>query len=416
MSTNETFVGELLAVDSGPLELAQSTIDGIGESIAKAMRVEITHEPLTYREDVRESFYRDLLLRDRPGAQKRLDRHAEEMRALTEVREKAARRKFEDGGFESRAEPNRTAGQGGNFAPPAWLNELFATGKHAERVLASLIPARFPLPAGVSSVNVPIIGGGGTLVAPAIDNAAAPTRAITDSAGTSTVATLTGQVDVALQLLEQSPVAASIDWVIFKDMMESYGADLEAQLLAGAGSTFDQLVGILNVTGIVNAVYTGASPTGSAMYPFFGEAVGQLADGRELPPEIWLMRTSRWGWLSTQESTAGLPFSILSPFFMGNDPATPDPIGGLLGWPVFLDESIPATLGAGANQDTIISLRPSDLILFEGDVQTATFLEPLSGNLGARIQMHNRAAALTNRFPSSIATVSGTGMVVQANY
>jgi hypothetical protein len=42
--------------------------------------------------------------------------------------------------------------------------------------------------------------------------------------------------------------------------------------------------------------------------------------------------------------------------------------------------------------------------------------EPLSGSLGARIQMHTRVAAITNRYPSSIGTVTGTGLAVQSGW
>ena len=152
------------------------------------------------------------------------------------------------------------------------------------------------------------------------------------------------------------------------------------------------------------------------MYPYFGQAIAQVGNNRLLPPECWLMRSSRWGWVTTQESTAGLPFGLPSPFFMGNDDETPDPVSGLLGFPVFLDESIPATLGAGSNQDIILCMRPTDLILLEGDVKTAVYTEVLSGSLGARMQLHQSVAAITNRYTAGISVITGTGMVTQSGF
>jgi hypothetical protein len=55
-------------------------------------------------------------------------------------------------------------------------------------------------------------------------------------------------------------------------------------------------------------------------------------------------------------------------------------------------------------------------MLFEGQPVTNVYREPLSGNLGARIQMHKRVAAITNRYSSGIATVGGSGFTVQEGY
>ena len=108
----------------------------------RSPRVEITHEPLTYRRDARASYFRDFIFKDTvPGAAQRLERHASEMDVLRKTREKAQAARFAEGGFETRIEPNRTEGYGGYFSPPAWLNDLFATGKHSPRVLSDLIRA-----------------------------------------------------------------------------------------------------------------------------------------------------------------------------------------------------------------------------------------------------------------------------------
>jgi hypothetical protein len=374
----------------------------------------VRSEPLTYHRHAQDrSYFRDLVLsRHDRRAEDRLRRHAEEMRVIREERNRRAMRGLREGEFEYRVEPNRTDGYGGYFSPPLWMNEFFATAKRPGRVLAGLMP-KFDLPDGVGSINLPILTTG-TLTAPAQDPAAIVSQEFQDAAGTSNVATLTGQADVALQSLEQSPAGASLDWALLKDMAEDYDRDLETQVLIGSGAGNSQLLGVVNVAGRNAITYTSGLPTASAMWPYFGQAAAQIGDNRDLPPECFLMRTARWAWLGSSEDSQNRPLGLSSPFFIGNDDSTPDPAGGLISWPAFLSDAIPATLGAGGNQDEILCLRPTDLILLEGQPQTAIMREPLSGNLGVRIQLHTRVAALTARYPSGISVISGTGLVVQA--
>lgn len=375
-------------------------------------RVEVRSEPLIYRQGAPFSYFKDLMVPDTRGGAERLQRHAQEMDTINKARDFAARQRLDDG-FEYRVEPNTTPGTGGYFTPPAWLNSLFATAKRPKRVLADLIEATFLLPSGVSSINLPVLTTG-TAVAPQIPNSAVEDQDFADAAGSSIVQIFAGTSDAALQLLEQSPAGAHLDWAIFQDLTESYDAQVETALVYGLGAASQQLLGVVNVPGINKVVYTDAAPTGAAMYPSFGKAFAQIGDGRDLPPEVWLARSARWAWFMTQESTAGLPFGVLSPFFMGNTDETPDPIGAIVGLPIFLDGVISATLGTGANQDQAIALRPTDLILLEGIPKTAVMLEPGSGNLGVRLQLHNSVAFISNRYPSGIATVGGTGFVVQS--
>ena len=304
---------------------------------------------------------------------------------------------------------------------------FFVFGAHASiwgTTSATIRQRAVPLPlqGRVSSVNLPIIQTGGVQT-PTADNAAVPDQDVADQAGTSSVATFEGQVDVALQLLEQSPPGAHLDWAIFMDLSEAYDAQLETNLISGIDGTSNQLLGVTQVSGVNTVTYTDGTPKGSAMWPFFGQGAAQIGNQRQKPPECWLMRTARWFWLQSQEDTATLPFGIFSPFFLGNDDDTPDPIGGLQGLPVFLDDAIasnltgnPGSFGTGGTQDAVICLRPSDLILLEGDAQTMVAREPLSGSLGARIQMHGRAAAITGRRPAGITVLGGTGFAVQTGY
>lgn len=380
--------------------------------------VRVRSEPLTYHRQGRDSYYRDFILTglgrhsQAPGAEDRLRRHGMEMDVLAKERNEQAWRSFRSGAFEYRVEPNTTQGQGGYFDPPAWLNELFATARRPGRVLSGLAP-HFPLPGGVQSINLPLLSTG-TQVTNSQEISAVPDQDITDALGSSDVVTFSGDADVALQLLEQSPQGAHLDWALFTDMAESYDYSLETQLLYGLGTFAQQLPGVVP-NASVSVAYNDSSPTGAEMWTALAQAGAQLGDSRDLPLEIWLMRTARWFWIQGSESTNGYPFGI-SPMFLGaGDDSTPYPIGGIMGAPVFLDDALSPTTGAGGNQDIVVAIRPSDLIVFEGTPRTSVMLDPLSGGLGVRIQMHNYAAAIT-RYTSGIAVVAGTGFVVQSGY
>ena len=220
----------------------------------------VRSEPLTYERHGQHSYFADLIGSNQSAvARERLQRHAQEMEVISEERNQRAWRDIRTGGFEYRVEPNRTDGYGGYFTIPLWMNELFATAVRPGRVLAGLIP-HFDLPQGCSSINLPIIGTG-TRTQHVNDTMGVPDVDITDTAGSSTVVTIAGQADVALQMLEQSPAGAMIDFVLLKDLLEDYDRDLEAQLLMGGGSALNELLGVVNADTVIT--YTDGSAHGS---------------------------------------------------------------------------------------------------------------------------------------------------------
>jgi hypothetical protein len=396
----------------------------VASQMRKLSRAE-TGSDLVYTPNGPHSYYRDFILaeRGRPpaGAGERLTRHREQTEAMRAAWEARAWERLTASGMEYRVTPDRTDGFGGYFAPPLWLNQLFATANRPGRVLAGLMP-RFPLPPGVSSINVPVIGTG-TGAEPQVDDTAVLDQDFTDSAASSNVAALSGQADVALQLLEQSPAGAHLDWAIFMDLSEAYDYSLEQQLVTGVDGGTTQLLGVTNVSSIISVAYTDSSPTGSEMWTPLSKVPAQIGDARLRPPECWLMRTARWAWMQGSEDTGMRPFGLSTRFFIGNDDDTPDPVSGMMGWPVFLNDAIPATFGGSSGltvgagtQDIILCLRPRDLILLEGQPQTMVAREPLSGSMGVRLQMHCNAAAITGRRPAGIGVLQGTGMTVQSGY
>ena len=117
------------------------------------------------------------------------------------------------------------------------------------------------------------------------------------------------------------------------------------------------------------------------------------------------MTTSRGAWVTSAE--------INFPLALSNQ--TESGAFDLLAYRVHQDDAIPTNLGAGGNQDLIVACRPSDWLLLESERRTSVFTENLSGTLSARIQLRRYVAALL-RQPTSVAYLTGTGMIVQANF
>lgn len=414
-------------------------LEGLGRQVEIARagsRIQVLQEPLTYEArlvrdtsgprgfraiSTRENhcYIRDFVLAQTKGEQNALDRltrHSREMKVLAESRERIFHLDV-NVDFEARA-VNWTNGSGGYFAPPLWIVERFAVQPTPERVLSRLAP-QFELPEGAQSVSIPAFTLGPEMGATQL-GAAPPGGASVDFAISSAVTTIAGNYDVPMQMLEQSPQGAHLDWVVFTAMEARYGYKLELQLLTGTGSTTpqgsgnNQLLGILNNTAIPtgnNIVYTDATPTGSKFIQVQStqtgggtapQAIAAIGNRREIPPEFWMMTTSRAAWITSAE--VALPLALSNQTGPGHF--------DLLAYPVRQNDAIPTNLGVGANQDTVILCRPSDWLILESESRTSVMTDTLSGTLQARLQMRRYVAALL-REPTSVAYTSGTGMVVQ---
>ena len=365
------------------------------------------------------SYVKDLVLAHKRGdqrAEQRIERHAQEMRALVQGREALLAPGV---AYEQRA-PNWSAGTGGYSAPPLWIIDQFAIVPTPERVLSALAP-NFDLPVGYQSVNLPRWTAGADMAEQQL-NAASPSTDLADSIVSSAVATIAGTEDVPLQMLEQSPVGAHLDWAVFSNMEARYGYRLEQQLITGTGPAGeatrtgnDQLLGILNNTSIPSActvTYTDASPTVAKMLQTSGQGgplpqvVAAIGNNRKIHPEIWMMTTSRAAWINSGE-VAVFPLAI-------NDQTGAGEFD-LLAYPVKTNDVIPTNLGAGANQDVIIACRPADWLILESERHVQIMPDVLSGTLEVRLQMRRYVAALL-RQPTSVGYIQGTGTVVATNF
>jgi HK97 family phage major capsid protein len=391
-------VANLAELDNRVREL--ETNDRRGPSdVPHVPQVRVGHEPGIYRPDSTHSYFQDILRRQLHGdggAADRLARH----RVEVETRDIA-----------------RVDGAGGEFVPPIWLVDQYAEFARATRVTTSLF-SQFPLPGGTDSINIPKITTGPQAAAQTADNAAVQNTDAVTATVTAPVRTIAGQQNVAIQLLDQSPIA--FDQVIFRELIADYNRVLEAQVLTGTGAS-GQLQGIIGLSGTSAITYTDASPTVPELYAPLTQGVAAVMANRLLPPEAIVINGRRWAWIAGALDSNNRPFLVPD----DNDGqntlgkiggySTGGPVGQIAAMPVYASMAMPVNLGAGTNEDRVIVGRYSDSYFYESTMRTRVLPDILSSNLTVRLQVYNYVA-LAHRFPASYAIVSGTGLAFPAGY
>lgn len=445
-TTERTQVEERLRVAREQDARRQAEADARGRVGADGRApVQVLSEPRVY-EDTRHSYFLDMV-RDALGrgdgdggvtsARERLARHGQELAVDLPAREarrdEAAERQADglvgrrhgvsrrarENMFEKRVNPNRTDGQGGFFVPPLWLVDEYVDLPRFGRTTANLCRT-MDLPSGTDSINLPKVATGTTTAIQTADAGAVSSTDLTDTSVSAPVRTIAGQQDIALQLLDQSPI--SFDEVVFADLIADYNAQLDTQVVNGSGAS-GQLAGILGVAGINAITYTDATPTLPELWVPLLQSASQVAKGRKVAPATGVVMTpSMWYWALSQLDTTGRPLIVPNTSAMNNMGD-----GGLLesdgpagmftyGLPSFLDGNIPSNLGGGTNETRIITARWQDLFLWEGAMRTRVLQEVLSGTLQVRLQVYNYCAFMGNRRPTSISVISGTGVIPTAGF
>jgi HK97 family phage major capsid protein len=375
-------------------------------------RARVISEPTVYGRAAGNSYYLDLVrmqVNGDSGARTRLERHAKELDVDIPARRKAG--KSTD--FEKRVNPNRTDGQGGFYVPPLWLIDENIPFLRAGRTAADLC-TKMDLPGGTDSINLPKLLTG-TSTATQTDGGAVSSTDLTDTSVTAPVRTIAGQQDIAMQLLDQSPIA--FDEIVTKDLMGDYNRTLDTQILIGSGAG-NQLKGLVNAS--PNAItYTDASPTVPELYLPLAQAQSQVARQRFAPPTAWLLHPTRWYWILSALDSQNRPLVLpgaMSPYNpIGEDEKAAEGYAGILaGLPAYIDANIPTTVGG--NQDVIYGSKWDDLYLFEGSARTRVLPEVLSGTLQVRIQLWNYVAFLPDRYAVATSAINGTGLAAPAGF
>jgi HK97 family phage major capsid protein len=353
-----------------------------------------TSESGVYRKGGEHSFFRDQMrislqlpgYRDAGLRMERNDRHSMEERALS-----------------------TTDGAGGDFVPPKWMVDDFIELARAGRVVADQLRGA-DLPPGTDTISLPKLATGTATAEQATQNTAVQNTDATTTSVSAKVATIAGQQVVAQQLLDQSPV--NMDDILLGDLAADYA--IKADVFVINNNATDK-VGLLNVTGRNVIAYTDASPTVGELWSKIADGVQQIHTGRLMPPDKGFMHPRRWAWFTAALDTTGRP--ILGANGPMNSIGTNGPIvsqgyvGNFQGVDWYVDPNVPATLGAGTNEDTIIIVRSTDHIFYEGTPRSEVFRETKADQLSVLLRFFNYAALHASRLPKSISVIGGTGLI-----
>ncbi|MFD5033644.1 phage major capsid protein [Streptomyces sp. NPDC058405] len=360
-------------------------------------RVQVVSEAETYQRGGTDSYFKDLFRAQQRGdvsAMDRLRRNDEQVRD----------------GMQKRA-LTTTDGSAGEFVPPLWMVDEYVALARAGRVVADQI-AHQPLPPGTDTISLPKLASGTATAEQTTQNTGVQNTDATSTSVSASVTTIAGQQVVPQQLLEQSPI--NMDQILLADLAADYAIRLDTFVINNNAANKR---GLLNASGINAITYTDASPSVGEAYSKVGDGIQQIHTGRFLPPDKIFMHPRRWAWYTVSLDTAGRPLVVPSENLPQNVLAAMSGVvsegfvGTLQGLPVYVDPSIPVNLGAGTNEDRIIVVRSSDVILFEGTPKSETFRETKADQLSVLLRFYNYAALHSERYPKSISVISGTGMI-----
>ena len=352
--------------------------------------VEVTREESTYRPDTAASFFRDMVFAPKGdrSAMDRLERHRQETLSV-----------------EKRDVTTADPGAAG-VIPPIYLASALAELPRPGRPFANILPT-LPLPDAGMTISIPKVQSGVTVAAQASENGAVSETDIDTQTVSVPVRTIAGLNDVSQQSLERS--FPGLDTIIFNDLRRAYDAQLDTQLLAGAGTSGTHL-GIRAVSSINTVTYTDGDPTTAETIPKIYDAIQKIASNRYTRASHIVMHPRRAAWLASGLSSV-FPIFQQGGFNRGVGSQDMGAVMSIAGLPVVEDANIATNYGAGTNQDEIYVLSVADLYLMEGALRADVFPDVGSANLTVRLRLFAYSAFASARYPQSITSISGTGLI-----
>lgn len=413
MDEMRTLGAEIVGLDER-IEEIRAEVERSGQinaSLSRIRRAEgtiskVREQAIYQKGDHRRSYMQDMIkvalnVDDTGECRDRLLRHAQDVQTLPEYME------FRD--------LSRVDGSGGYAVPPAWLMNQYIELARPGRAFANLVQ-RQPLPGGTDSINIPKILTGTTVSMQASDNqdltAAGADTDLTDTFINAPVRTIAGQQGVAIQLIDQSPIA--FDDVVFRDLVAAHAAATDVQVLDGTGAG-GQVLGV-DHTPLIQTVAV-SSVTIQGVYSAIANAIQLVHTKRFLPPEVIVMHPRRWGWFQSLLDSADRPLFLPAANGLWNaagvleDVASQQVVGQMFGLPVVTDPNISITSGTEyssyGDEDVLYVLRASDLVLWESGIRARVLPETKAANLTVLLQIYNYLAFSAARYPQSVVTVTG---------
>jgi len=393
----DTRITELRDIQLANAEAAtmRAAITPTQDDAEKATEVRVGEEPLTYSETSGRSFFRDLYasqMHHDPSAQQRIARHSAEMDV-----------EYRDSSTASFA----------GLVVPQYLTQLAAELARAGRPFANLCTS-LPLPSDGMTINISRVTTGSTAAVQATENSAVSEQDLDDTLLTVDIRTVAAQQDVSRQALDRG---TGVDAIIMADLSSAIATALDLGCLYGDG-TSGALLGLNNITGKNDVVYTDGSPTVAEFYPKLLDAIQQINSNRFAGPDLIVMHPRRAAWLQAAVADSRplvLPEVNVPQNAMGVGPTSGYGSFGLqvAGIPVVVDANVKTDTGAGSNEDSVFVVRRADMLLFEsaGAPSMVRMDQTLGGQLTVKIVAFQYAAAVFGRYPAAISQVMGTGLV-----
>jgi HK97 family phage major capsid protein len=363
----------------------------------------VTREERTYEDGNGQSFVLDMIrahTRNDQNAWDRLHRHMAEVRV------------------ETRDVSRTDTTSAGEFVPPLWLLDAYAPKARAGIVGAGLV-TNLALPANTDQINIPKVSTG-TLSAfqTGGDNSTIGNRDLVSSTVSAPVQTIGGYVDVAIQLLDQSPLSGGIDRLMFADLQADVNLQLESAVVGNGDGTGGTLQGLYNAAG--NSItWTEATPSGAGGQAAVAKALSQIAKNRYADAEAIIMHASTWYYAASLVDGQNRPLIVPTANgvmngtgVVANAGAAQGLVGTLLGIPVYVSSAIPTV---NTTQLPILVGKFSDSFLFTSALKTSVHNDAKSSALGVRFRAY-QYAALAHRYPASISKITGTGVAAQTGF
>jgi HK97 family phage major capsid protein len=365
--------------------------------------VTVKSEPHTYRnaDDFLADAYKAHFRRgsDLRSVEERLERSQMEARDTMELRS--------------------STGAFGGLVVPQYLTERFAPTLTSGRPFLSQVSQQ-PLPADGMTLNIPRGSTATAIAAQATQGDAVQntTYAVTDL--TVNVQTYAGQNVFSRQAFERG---TGIGDIVIGDLYAQYATKTNVDALQGAG-TLGTHKGIFAVsTGTTALTATSVSYTGTSLstaQSVFSQklikAIGLVNERRFMGADLIVMHPRRWAWLIGGLDTSSRPLvNINGEGFnnvAGGSASGYGVVGSFAGIKVVTDGGISTAAGVSTDQDTVLVTRSDDNYFWEapGAPVGLTFEEVLGANLQVRVVAYGFSAFTAERYPTAIATVTGTGL------
>ena len=361
----------------------------IGPEAEERTDIKVGKEELVYRPDVRQSFYRDLVYRNRDdAAAERLRRHQAQTRDMTTA---------------------DTAG--GDFVPPIYLGQLYEEVRRNRRVVVNALP-KLPLPPVGDTISIPAFTSGGSVAAQQEANAVSETDLV--SATTSVnVRTYAGQIDVSRQLLDRAEAGSNMmDTLIFRELTNAYDAALEADVINGTAAAYKH-VGLLQTSNAAPVTYTAGTATAAGTFAKIVSAIATVTANFKEAPTAIIMHPRRAAFLAGDLGTSVSLFQV-GDLTQAVGTQQAGLVGTISGLPVYVTPAMPTNLGTGTDEDRIIVANLDVLPFMEGPLQTRVHESVLSADLEVRLQVFAYSAFASKRYDvanaSPLAVIAGTGL------